>query len=365
LYRPCRKGQNEILSFTSFLNDQPAHPLSPIIGAEVYQAVPQATKNSDEWTFLTGKSRRFTLLSFDIASPIVWVPDMDRSNARHPFLIVLILLAGVVAYAGAAQDTPQSAIAKAREDLRISQVTCDRISAELERLQSSGEATPELIKDYEDYLRRVQGIRDENKKIVEHMEAAMTRSTKNQASPPLEALKPEITIPEEQGGDRLAALDRELNDSLAAFDEMLLKEMERIRTASANRMKGLAREAAEAARRIEEDIEGSSSGRKSGQDEETDKPGRSQAEDRSDQGDQEGSTGRSEGGFESGGKAKEGDSGPVSKTGERESEQDDDIVARQLREAAEKETDPELKEKLWKEYEAYKASRRKAQERAN
>jgi len=33
---------------------------------------------------------------------------------------------------------------------------------------------------------------------------------------------------------------------------------------------------------------------------------------------------------------------------------DDDIVARQLREAAEKETDPELKEKLWEEYETYK-----------
>jgi hypothetical protein len=32
----------------------------------------------------------------------------------------------------------------------------------------------------------------------------------------------------------------------------------------------------------------------------------------------------------------------------------DDIVARQLREAAENETDPELKEKLWKEYEEYK-----------
>jgi hypothetical protein len=29
-------------------------------------------------------------------------------------------------------------------------------------------------------------------------------------------------------------------------------------------------------------------------------------------------------------------------------------VARQLREAAEKETDPVLKEKLWKEYEEYK-----------
>jgi hypothetical protein len=34
--------------------------------------------------------------------------------------------------------------------------------------------------------------------------------------------------------------------------------------------------------------------------------------------------------------------------------QDDDIVARQLREAAENETDPGLKEKLWEEYYAYK-----------
>ena len=34
---------------------------------------------------------------------------------------------------------------------------------------------------------------------------------------------------------------------------------------------------------------------------------------------------------------------------------DDDIVARQLREAAEKETDPELKKKLWEEYRRYKA----------
>ncbi len=34
--------------------------------------------------------------------------------------------------------------------------------------------------------------------------------------------------------------------------------------------------------------------------------------------------------------------------------EDDDIVARQLREAAEKETDPELKKKLWEEYWKYK-----------
>ena len=36
---------------------------------------------------------------------------------------------------------------------------------------------------------------------------------------------------------------------------------------------------------------------------------------------------------------------------------DDDIVARQLREAAEEETDPELRKKLWKEYENYKKNK--------
>lgn len=36
------------------------------------------------------------------------------------------------------------------------------------------------------------------------------------------------------------------------------------------------------------------------------------------------------------------------------SKDDDDIVARQLREAAEQETDPEIKEKLWEEYRKYK-----------
>jgi hypothetical protein len=36
--------------------------------------------------------------------------------------------------------------------------------------------------------------------------------------------------------------------------------------------------------------------------------------------------------------------------------ENDDLVARQLREAAEKETDPELREKLWKEYIDYKNS---------
>lgn len=59
-----------------------------------------------------------------------------------------------------------------------------------------------------------------------------------------------------------------------------------------------------------------------------------------------------------GGGASTGTSGSQTQTGNsRGGGTDDDIVARQLREAAERETDPVLKAKLWKEYESYKRGR--------
>ena len=54
---------------------------------------------------------------------------------------------------------------------------------------------------------------------------------------------------------------------------------------------------------------------------------------------------------------RKGGEGPSTTDQHRTAYEDDDIVARQLREAAENETDPELKAKLWKEYEEYKKSK--------
>ena len=51
-----------------------------------------------------------------------------------------------------------------------------------------------------------------------------------------------------------------------------------------------------------------------------------------------------------------GGGGPVSVPADIPDGKDDDIVARQLREAAMKETDPELRERLWEEYRQYKKS---------
>ena len=134
--------------------------------------------------------------------------------------------------------------------------------------------------------------------------------------------------------------------SLAAFDEMLLQELEllaakmdAIQAASSSKMTDLAEEAEEAAERLRErgiDID-TSTETQTGE-EEPPPPSEEEPD--------------GEGG------PPEGDQIEESGTGDTrvraKDRQDDDIVARQLREAAEKETDPELKEKLWKEYEAYK-----------
>jgi hypothetical protein len=75
------------------------------------------------------------------------------------------------------------------------------------------------------------------------------------------------------------------------------------------------------------------------------------------QGERAGTGSEQTGGGGYGGGAR-GGSGPKTVPADIPDGSDDDIVARQLREAAMKETDPELREKLWEEYRNYKKSTR-------
>ena len=258
----------------------------------------------------------------------------------------------------ATADSADARLAQARENLRISRETEKRIASELEQLKASGNVPDEAVKDYETYLKSVRAMTEENRKIVAQMEAAYEQQSPSQAASQTPGSKaPDQTtaqgIPEEQAVDEVAALDRQLNASLAKFDDMLLKKMEAIRAGSSQKLQDLAEEAAEAARRLRaKGLDVDTSGSESSGDKQEAPEGQAQSGRKPESAaDQPGTETAAKDGSRKGGE------GPSDQNQRRVDYGDDDIVARQLREAAEKETDPVLKEKLWKEYEEYKKSK--------
>jgi len=262
-------------------------------------------------------------------------------------------------------QTADAKLAKARDDLRLSQATEKRIAEEFEQLKKSGNASDEDIRDYEAYLESVRAMVAENRKTVEKMEGAYrqhspNKKTSNAAESGELGKLSDQTIPEEQTQDRVTELDRQLSASLAEFDTMLLKEMETIETESAAKMRDLAQEAAEAASRLKEkgvELDGDESkssddASQQGEDDRQSKAGQKDATHEEKGSERE--KGEVDDAVASKDETKDQGSGSRDDPGSRYNKEDDDIVARQLREAAENETDPELKKKLWKEYEEYR-----------
>jgi len=157
--------------------------------------------------------------------------------------------------------------------------------------------------------------------------------------------------------DRRAQIDRRFDETFAVFDERMRKEQETISQDRAARGSGGGPGAAGGGG------ESAGSGGDAGAGSVGDGEGAGEAGDGAssglpgDPGESSGeSTERGGGGGVGGGAA--GGSGPNTVPADIPDGRDDDIVARQLREAAMKETDPELRERLWEEYRQYKQSTR-------
>jgi hypothetical protein len=255
-------------------------------------------------------------------------------------------------------DAADARLQEARENLQTSRETEKRIASELEHLKKSGNASAEAIKDYEEYLARVRAMTAENRKIMEQMEAAYDRHTPGETKSDSAVSNKrdkmvDPNIPEEQTVDEVAALDKEFNESLAKFDDRLLKEMDAIRAGSAKKLQDLAQEAADAAKRLrDKGVDVDTSGSESSEETDAQKEASKSSRETETTGGAADTETASRDGSRRGGKSGSADDR------HRTDYEDDDIVARQLREAAENETDPELKEKLWKEYEEYKKSGR-------
>lgn len=145
-------------------------------------------------------------------------------------------------------------------------------------------------------------------------------------------------------GEKLAQLDQELKTALGEFDDMLLKEQDSV-AAHIPRQRESGGSEYDAQNDHSSGSEGgSSAGGATGEQKSTD-PGSQKS----------GSSAEGGHSSEGAGRGKTGESRLPPTEGPKDlSEADDDIVARQLREAAEQETDPEVKEKLWEEYRKYK-----------
>jgi len=222
------------------------------------------------------------------------------------------------------------------EQLRADYTALKNANAEFEKIENNGSVSKGEKADYAAWIQQLdQQFADSCRKLSLHSiqpvpaDIPCTESTASNLAPA------GINIETENSDtEKTAAMVGQFNDSLGEFDEKLLREQDRVkadrpRTASSDSGGGGA--AGESG--------GESGGRSDNESGETPSDGQS-----TQQGQQSASGAR--GSPPGGNKSSAPDDIPDGS--------DDDVIARQLREAAEKETDPELQKKLWEEYRRYK-----------
>jgi hypothetical protein len=339
-----------------------------------------------------GKGDVFSRLFFEVSASYVMVTNwrmltvnkyrwyylsvMKRSKLLFAAIILLLLGTAIPAAA-------TTAIVSSENELQQSVIALDRVRHQAVHDLAGGKqnAAFEEIqqKDYEKFIVFL------TVKIDEYCQQLRTESG--------EAAVKDLPCPE--GGQAFGAaplssvqtseeqvkdLERLFVDSLEQFDDKLLKEEERLSARQPrDRETGYSNGGSQG-----QGSEGGAAGtgQDSGQESGSNEPAGSEGTAGQGQEDREmegtgtaGETGGSattagEEGAESGGSGADSGEGAGPKAGGSGAGQsagsssrpgnveldtgDDDVVARQLREAAEKETDPELKRKLWEEYRKYK-----------
>lgn len=221
------------------------------------------------------------------------------------------------------------------------------------RRETKGLAGAEAA-DYAAYVARLQ------RRVIEDCVALVRSGDPLPADLPCPQTLPPLTQSaaidqqaEQTRGEQVAALDAELNAGLGEYDERLLREQERVKAATP----------------LPDEITGGGGGQ-GGSDGDGGDDGAGTGEEGADaeagsdtSGSDAGAAGgeqppagstTSRGAGAGGGAQRSGTGTPP----DIPDGSDDDVVARQLREAAEKETDPELKKKLWEEYRKYKQGTR-------
>jgi hypothetical protein len=278
--------------------------------------------------------------------------------SKHSFtaLAAACLLLAAVLCSGAASAGQD--LQAARHELRLRVETERRMRRDFETLLAGGRISAAEVADFEEYLVALASMVERQRQRVAKLEGADPHSLSPGAQPaPLSG--------DFDGGqtdaEKIALLDAELASSLSEFDEKLLREQRELAQKSRSSSSGT--DPAEAA-----GGEGGSAGSGGAQGDQADgeaagnaggsaHAGSGESEQQS-QGGEQAETGADQAKDQvaaAGGAAESGAQvGRTPPPPDIADGKDDDIVARQLREAAETEQDPELREKLWDEYRKYK-----------
>ncbi|MDJ0893400.1 MAG: hypothetical protein QNK18_19675 [Gammaproteobacteria bacterium] len=251
-------------------------------------------------------------------------------------------------------------------DLYFLTQSAERIRGRLETLRQAPQPDADAIAQHERYLERLEAQIAARREAVD---AARTRPERSSAAHrpvlPPQAAPPRIMVaPEMTETDEVATLDSRLNASMGRFDEMLLQEVETLSEEAAARDSGGStggRGSAGAGDAEGEGSEGSDSaatGERGRQEGSTSASSRETAsgESRERRTRTQNGVGATVMKDHPSGRGARGDK-PQDKGNVPQDipdGSDDDVVARQIREAAENETDPALREKLWDEYRKYK-----------
>jgi len=251
-------------------------------------------------------------------------------------------------------------LAKSEKELQLAEAVFARVQERFENLQKNLEASPEQVLAMEAYvyeLSELVKVRQQTLLDLREIAGTPRESPDPIVTEGLEAFEQavsEVPDAEDPESDQ-ERLDREFLASLESFDGMILDHNRKLEEKLDQRMakgesvaseKQSAADAAEALLRsmgVDPGTGTEPSGETAGAEtktsgETTEVAGNQETDPRMEAGEPRPTTGA------------EGSQGQGASRPPRDN---DDIVARQLREAAEKETDPVLREKLWKEYEAY------------
>jgi hypothetical protein len=259
------------------------------------------------------------------------------------------------------------ALPAARQELRLRVETERRMRHEFESLFANRGMSAAEISDFENYLARLTMLVAEQRALLAKLEESDSHSGAGSGHTYSQASSLPADFDRGQtDAEKIATLDAELGSSLSGFDEKLLREQREIDEKSRSASTGESgAQAGAGAGKTGKAGEGEGQGQG---DTATSNSAESAAESTPDGNDSSGESGQQSAGGKSEEAAGQSNEQVAAAGGSGRNPaknppppdiadgKDDDIVARQLREAAEDEQDPELRDKLWEEYRNYKNS---------